>query len=499
MRSRIKTELSDYFKNEILFPGIVKEYKIGFNEMILLNKAYAIMLVKEKLIDEVNGKLILQGLKKVQNGLTLKDLDGRYEELYFNVEQALIKEVGVKAGGKLHAGRSRNDIYATLWRMEVRKSVWVISQRIIALQEALLKKSAENIETVLTGYTHMQPAQPVTLGFYYIAAFNVLQRDFERVKNAYARTNLSPYGAAALAGTGFPVNRRTLSDLLGFDGILSNALDCVGSKDYLLEVESALAIMMVNISRMAQDHYLWCTDEFGLLDIGGEIAVCSSIMPQKKNPVSLELARAKAAHIMGALVSSLSSLKNTPFSLCMDLFESHSQYWDAHEEVLHSLGLLTETIKHSNLKKSIAFEKAKNNFSTVTALADYLVFKFNISFSEAHDIVGGMVAEVLDEGLTIEAMNSSLIKKVSKEILGKGLDLSQDEINDVLEPHKNVQSKKSIGGPGKDSVEKMIGEANDCLEAEKLWLKEAIAHVESAYGKIQMEENRILAFNPQRQ
>lgn len=493
MRKRIKAELSDYFKNEILFTGIIKEYKIGFNEMILLNKAYAVMLIKEKLIDRDNGKLILQGLTKVQNGLKIEDLDGRYEELYFNVEQALMKEVGVQVGGKLHAGRSRNDIYATLWRMEVRKSAWAILQRIIALQEILLKKSADNMETVLTGYTHMQPAQPITLAFYYVAAFNVLQRDFERVKNGYARTNVSPYGAAALAGTGFPINRQTLSDLLGFDGILVNALDCVGSKDYLLEMESALAIMMVHISRIAQDHYVWCTDEFGLLDIDGGMAISSSIMPQKKNPVSLELARAKAAHIMGALVSSLCTLKNTPFSLCMDLFESHSQYWDAQEEVLHGLGLLTETIKHSNLKKSTAFEKAKTNFSTVTALADHLVLKFNISFSEAHDIVGDMVAKALDQGSHIEAMTSSLLKEVSGNILGNALDLSQDEINNVLDPYKNVQSKKSVGGPSKDSVAQMIDEAKACLKAEKSWLKTAMDQVENAYVKMQLAEDEILS------
>lgn len=495
MRDRIKTELLDYLKNEVIYPGMVQEYKVGFNEMILLNKAYAIMLVEEKILDEESGKLILQGLTKVQEELKPEDLDGKYEELYFNVEQALVKEIGIKTGGKLHAGRSRNDIYATLWRMEIRKSIWDILQSIIDLQVILLKKSSENLGTVLTGYTHMQPAQPITLAFYYMAVFNVLSRDFIRLENSYIRTNMSPYGAAALAGTGFPINRQALSELLGFDGILVNALDCVGSRDYLLEVEAALAIMMINVSRIAQDHYLWATNEFGLLDIGGELAVCSSIMPQKKNPVSLEYARAKASHIMGALVSGLCSLKNTPFSLCMDLFEAPGDYWNAHKEVLNSLGLIKETIRHSNLRKETAYQKTQQNFSTVTALADYLVRKFNISFVEAHDIVGSMVAEVIDKGLSINEMDRALVKKISKEIMGYELTVSQEDIKNVLEPCKNVRSKTSVGGPSKESVEKMIADAESNLATEMKWLSGQMDQVEKAYRKIQEEENKILGEN----
>lgn len=492
MRDRIKTELLDYFKKEVIYPGIVQEYEVGFNEMILLNQAYAIMLIEEKILDEKSGRLILRGLTKVHEKLKPEDLDGKYEELYFNVEQALVKEIGIKIAGKLHAGRSRNDIYATLWRMETRKSVWDILQSIIDLQEILLKKSSENLNTVLTGYTHMQPAQPITLAFYYMAAFNVLNRDFIRLKNGYIRANMSPYGAAALAGTGFPINRQTLSELLGFDGILVNALDCVGSRDYLLEIEAALAIMMINISRMAQDHYLWATDEFGLLDIGGELAICSSIMPQKKNPVSLEYAKAKASHIVGALVSGFCSLKNTPFSLCIDLFETHGDYWSARKEVLNSLGLMKETIQHSNIREEIAYQSTQKNFSTVTALADYLVKKFNISFVEAHDIVGSMVAEVIDKGLSINEIDSSLLKKISKEITGYELTVSQEEIKNVLEPCGNIQSKISIGGPGKESVEKMISEGKLYLTTEKEWLNEQIDRVEKAYQKIQDAENKIL-------
>ena len=491
-RIRIKAEVSNYFKDEIIYPGIVQEYENGFNEMILLNKAFAIMLMEEKIVDAGDAKVILEGLTYVEENFTYKDLDGKYEELYFNMEQYLIQRIGVKVGGKLHTGRSRNDIYATLWRMETRKSVWNIMQTIIELQEMFLEKAQENIDTVITGYTHMQPAQPVTLGFYYSAALSVLNRDFARLADAYARLNLSPYGAAALAGTGFGINREKLSGLLGFDGVLSNTLDCVGSRDYLLEVETALSIMMINLSRIIQDHYLWCTNEFGILDIGGEVAVCSSIMPQKKNPVSLELAKAKAGHIIGSLVSSLCVLKNTPFSLCMDLFEAHSQYWQGQKEAVHALKLLTETLKYSTFRKELAYDRAKSNFSTVTALADLLVVKFNISFAEAHDIVGSMVASVIDQDLPIECMDDRLLRKASKEIIGTELEVTQAEITNALEPHANVRSKTSVGSPGKEEVGKMLAEAALELENNKKWLTDRKAQVAAAYKALEKKEDMVV-------
>ncbi len=487
-RSRIKGEISEYFKNEILYPGIRAEYENGFEEMILLNKAFALMLTEEKIIDSKSAKEILNGLTFVEEDFGYDDLDGKFEELYFNIEQKLIQKIGVKIGGKLHTGRSRNDIYATLWRMEVRRSLWNLFQQIINLQETLLMKVKENADVVITGYTHMQPAQPITVGFYYSAVLSVLNRDFCRLKDAYGRVNLSPYGAAALAGTGFPINREALNDLLGFEGVLENTLDCVSSKDYLLEVESALSIMMINLSRVIQDHYIWATNEFGILDIDGALAVCSSIMPQKKNPVALELAKAKAAHIIGALMSSICALKNTPFSLCMDLFESHSQYWNGQKETGHVLTLLNETLKQSTIKRNLTYAQAKANFSTVTALADLLVQQFNVSFAEAHDIVGHMVGVTIEHGLSIEAMNSNLLKTASQKILGYEIHLADEEIVAVLEPMANVQSKISMGSPGASSLEKMIANSEIQLNKEKVWLRDKINQVEQAYQTILQKE-----------
>lgn len=487
-RIRIKAEMSEYFRKEIAEPGIFLEYEHGFEEMIMLNKAFALMLEEQKLISRDERRQIMAGLQKVREHFSAADVDGKYEELYFNMEQMLMKEIGVAVGGKLHTGRSRNDIYATLWRMEMRKSVWLILRSVIGLQKELLRLAKTYKDMVVTGYTHMQPAQPITLGYYYMAAFEVLNRDFARLQDAYARLNQSPYGAAALAGTGFPIERGRLKDLLGFDGIVVNNLDCVGAKDYVLEVESALSIMMVNISRIVQDHYIWCTSEFGILQVGGEVAVCSSIMPQKKNPVTLELAKAKGAHIIGALVSSLSVLKNTPFSLCMDLFEAHAQYWQGLKASLNSVDLLAETLRYASFDKELAYRRAKENFSTVTALADFLTERFQISFSQAHDIVGDMVGNVLNRREGIDQMTPALLESSSKAVLGRTLIASAQELQAVLEPLSNVRSKTSLGSPGEEALRAMLQDSAAALASEEKWLDERVRRVEVAYEKILLME-----------
>jgi argininosuccinate lyase len=484
MRERIKAELSEVLQKNILLPAMVAEFEVGFEDMVTLNKAYAIMLAEEKIIDQKTAGRLLQALKKVHRELTVSELSGKYEELYFNFEHALFEIVGREIGGRLHTGRSRNDIYATLARMEIRKSLWEVCKKNLELQELLLAQARDHLETVITGYTHTQPAQPITYGHYCTAAVQALGRDFDRMKSAYHTINACPYGAAALAGTAFPINRQRLSELLGFDRIMKNTLDCVGARDYVLEAEAAFAIMMITISRIAQDLYIWSTEEFGLLDVGGEIAISSSIMPQKKNPISLELAKAKAAHSLGSFVSSAAVLRNTPFSLCMDLFEVLTPYWEGRRHTLQSLMLIIETLKYSKIRKERAIERAKLNFSTVTALADVLVQKCGISFSEAHSIVGEMVGKVIDTGIGMMGIKSSLLQSTSSKILKRELVLSEDEIQKAIDPYENVISKNIVGGPNPNRVQEMINEAQSELRINSEWLEREIYHVEQVNKKL---------------
>lgn len=482
-RNRIKAEMSEYFRNEIAKPGIFLEYEHGFTELILLNRAYAKMLAEEKIITQEDTQKILDGLTWLEENFSAEDIDGKHEELYFNVEQKLIDKIGLEVGGRLHTGRSRNDIYAALWRMETRKALWQICQSVLDLQREMFALAEKYRRTIITGYTHTQPAQPITVGFYYAAAIEVLQRDFQRLQEAYRRTNQCALGAAALAGTSFPINRDKLEKFLGFEGTIENSLDCVGTKDYLLEVESALAIMGVNLSRIAQDHYIWCTNEFGLIQIGGEVAICSSIMPQKKNPVTFEMIKAKSAHMLGTFAAGCAIMRNTPFSLCMDLFETHAEFWAGFKATLDAVNLFAETLKFVTFNEERAYLAAKNNFSTVTALADFLVGKFKISFAEAHDIVGEMVGEVSDGGGKISDMTAELLKNCAAKILGRELDVTDAEIAGVLEPAANVRGKISGGSPGELSLRKMLDDAKKIFTEQSDWLAAKKNFVASAYEK----------------
>ncbi len=491
MRERIKVGLCEEYVNEITLPGLYAEFKNGYEELMLANKAYAVMLAKQGIVAKEDIKQILIGLNYAWETLTEESLDPQLEDLYFNVERTMMKKAG-EVGGRLHTGRSRNDLAATQTRMQVRKSVWALFDRLLEFQAVLLQQAKENIETVITGYTHFQPGQPITFGHYLTAISSAFTRDFDRLKAAYINTNQCPYGTAAFAGSSFPLDRQMLSDLLGFDKVLENSLDCIGSRDYILEVDAALSLMSVNISRFAEDLYIWATYEFGTLDFDGEIAICSSIMPQKKNPMSLEYAKGKASHAIGALMSGISTLKNAPYTNNGDELQTSAMYWDGLKAAYTSLGMLMQTIKHCSIRKERAYKNAAENYCTVTNLADFMVKEYGISFTQAHDIVGNAVGILDEKKLGIQDIDSEMMKKCCKDLLGYELEISNEQIKSVLEPFNNIQSKLTIGGPSTSSVEQMIQNLTAKVEEQKIWLQGVKDHVEKANQKLAAEEKAII-------
>lgn len=483
MRESIKTELSKEFA-AIMLDGCINDYNRSFDEMILLNKAYAVMLADKKIIDKQSAATIVEGLEYVHQTLKADDLQGNLEEIYFNVERAMFKKVGAKVGGRLHTGRSRNDVHATEGRMEIRKTVWEVAAQVLELQELLLEKAEENIDSVMTGYTHWQPGQPITLGHYYMAIFQALTRDFTRIRHAYDTVNQSPYGAAAAFGTGFDIDRQELADLLGFDGVLENTLDCIGAKDYINELLAAYSIMAVTLSRAAMDMYFWATFENGILEIGGEVAICSSIMPQKRNPCTLEYTRGKAGMTVGGLTASLMNLKSAPYTNVQDIFEVATPYFESLKELKMQLTAFSQSVKYSKLRRDRAVKQAGENLCTVTSLADYWVNKYGISFTEAHDIVGNIVAIILENGTLIDGITPELVKAESQKSLGWEIVMTAEELKQVLDPTLNVESKVGIGGPSHASVQAMIEHGGQAVQEERAWLNGVIDHVTKAYAEL---------------
>ncbi len=484
MRERIDVELSTRFQEKILLPEALRDYDANFKEMILLNKAYALMLRKIGILTREECKSIVEAQEHVYHTLKRDELSGNCEDLYFNIEQAMLKEIGIEIGGKLHTGRSRNDLYSCLTRMEVRKAAWEVADRLIELQEILVREAEKSTDTVITGYTHNQPGQPITLAHYYAAACYALTRDFTRIVHAYDNTNRSPYGTAAFAGATFPIDREYLCALCGFDDLIENSLDSIASKDFLIEMEMAFTMMMTNISRFATDLYFWATDECGIIDLGGEVAICSSIMPQKKNPVCFEYARAKGAHTMGGMVSALTVLKNVPFTNNTDIFETSAMFEDTVEETTQGMEIFIESIRCSKVRKEKAFNMAKNNYSTVTGLADHLVKNFGVSFEEAHAIVGSAVGTVTGSNKKISDITGKLLKDIADEVTGKVITMTDQEIADVLNPWNNIQSKQTSGSPNEAHVRTMLEELKQKIDGQRTWLEGKKEQVRKAYAML---------------
>lgn len=474
MRERLKGNLSDKVIHYLFEPSIQEERGRSFEVMMYVNRAHLSMLCSEGIINREDGKEIMSALEAISSrGADQLEIDSNLEDLYFNIERELINEVGVEVGGQLHTGRSRNDLYATVLRINVRNKILDICKQIVVLRDHLLKIAEEGTDVVLTGYTHMQPAEPITLGHYMSAILHALKRDFDRFIHAYETTNHSPLGSGAMASTTFPINRRETAQVLGFIDMLGNSLDGVASRDYMLEALSAMNIFMNNLSRLSYDLYVWSTSEFNIVEVSNAVAASSSIMPQKKNPITLEHIKAKSSHILGAIVSTTSCLKNTPYGHSRDVAgEAQKGIWDSMDEVEATTHLMTETIKGLTFNEEEMYINAMHNFSTVTELANTLVREVNISFREAHQLVGNLVNEMISSNIMVTEITPDLINKVSKKVLKKEVTISSESIKRAIEPQENVSEKVTLGGPAPREVNRQLELLKSRLEQDKQWIQQ---------------------------
>lgn len=463
-------------------PRMAEERDASFWYMTAVNRAHVVMLAQERIIRRDAAAAILGALDDIAaKGPSGLELDPEREDLYFNYEHAVSEQVGPDTGGQMHTARSRNDLGATLVRMRCRDVLSGLLNAAFELREALLRRAGEHTETVIPGYTHLQPAQPITMGHYLTAVESALSRDTERITGALRHTDLSPLGAAALAGTGFPINRKTTARLLGFSGVLANTLDCVASRDYLIEALAAAAIMGTTLSRFAQDLYVWYSAEFGAVDFPDRAAGTSSIMPQKKNPILLEHIKGRTAHAAGALTTALAAIRNTNFTNVIDANrEGLRPAWSALEELRVSLVLALVVVRTMIVRKSLLLERCRTNFSTVTELADTLVRLWGISFRQAHEVVGGVVRRVAASGGTAADITAALVMEVSAEVLGTRHELEPAAVASSLDPSQNVAARSHCGGPAPQQVALMIDGALERVGSERSLLSHFQARLAAA-------------------
>ena len=425
-----------------------------YAEDIAGSKAHAAMLAKQGIIGAQDARKIARGLDTILSEIK----QGKFkfsrslEDIHTHVEARLKQLIG-PAAGRLHTARSRNDQVATDFKLYVRNAIDAIDQSLAALQQALAKKAVKHAATVMPGFTHLQTAQPVTFGHHLLAYVEMLARDRGRFADARKRLNESPLGAAALAGTSFPIDRHHTAKALGFERPAANSLDAVSDRDFVLETLSAASISAVHLSRLAEEIVVWASPSFGLVKLSDRFTTGSSIMPQKRNPDAAELIRAKTGRIIGALVQLLVVMKGLPLAYSKDMQEDKESTFDALKTFSLVVAAMTGMMK--DLEPNIARMKAaaSEGYSTATDLADHLVQKLGIPFRETHEIAGRIVAAAAKAGVPLDKLTlknmQTVDARIPKSILG------------VLSVDRSVESRRSYGGTAPKNVQR---------EAEK-WLK----------------------------
>jgi argininosuccinate lyase len=378
------------------------------------------------------------------------------EDVHMNIEARLTELVG-DAGKRLHTGRSRNDQVATDIRLYLREQINTIISQLVNLQTGLLQLAEREADTIMPGFTHLQVAQPVTFGHHMMAWFEMLQRDATRMHDCLERMNVSPLGAAALAGTSYPIDRYMTAAELGFAAPAANSLDAVSDRDFAIEFCAASAILMTHMSRMAEEMVMWSSAQFDFIELPDRYCTGSSIMPQKKNPDVPELVRGKTGRVNGNLVSLLTLMKSQPLAYNKDNQEDKEPLFDTIDTVTGSLRAFADMVPALVCKRDNMYNAAKQGFSTATDLADYLVRK-GLAFRDAHEVVGKAVAYGVANSKDLSEMDIDELKGFSAMI--------EDDVFKVLSLEGSVAARNHVGGTAPEQVRKAIADARQRLKGE---------------------------------
>ena len=415
--------------------------------------AHASMLARQGIITDTERDAIIQGLEQIRENIKQGDFQWsvELEDVHMNVESALTAAIG-DAGKKLHTGRSRNDQVATDIRLWLRDEITTIREATQRLQTALLDAAEREAATILPGFTHLQTAQPVTFGHHLMAWFEMLERDRERLADCNRRVNIMPLGAAALAGTTYPIDRHYTAQLLGFERPTENSLDSVSDRDFAIEFSAAASIQMMHLSRFSEELIIWSSAQFGFVELSDSFCTGSSIMPQKKNPDVPELIRGKTGRIFGHLIGLLTLMKSQPLAYNKDNQEDKEPLFDTVDNLKGCLKVFADMIPAISCRKQAMREATMKGFATATDLADYLVRK-GMPFRDAHEVVGKAVAFGVKQARDLSEMTLQELQQFAKSI--------QEDVFEVLTLEGSVAARDHIGGTAPTQVRAAIARARE--------------------------------------
>ena len=450
-----------------------------FEADLAVDRAHVVMLAEQDIVDDEDAGAILAALDDIEDAGHGALPDG--EDVHEAIETAVIERVGPE-GGRMHTARSRNDEVATCIRYRVREDVLDLLETVVEAREQLLEVAADNTETVMPGYTHLQPAQPTTVAHWVCSYEEALARDTARLLDAYERVNQSPLGGAAFAGTPFDVDRERTAELLGFDGLVENATDAAAARDFLVETTAAAATLATTLSGLAEDVIVFASK--GHVELADAYSSTSSIMPQKKNPDTLELVRGRTGDATAGLEGLLTTLKGLPRAYNRDLQRAGGHAYEALDSVTESVEVAVGAVATADWPEAVLADAAGDGFATATGVADLLA-QAGVPFRTAHELVAGAAEKSDDPGFDD-------LDAASEDVLGESLTayVSREAIEDALDPEESVAMRDSRGGPAPDAVAAHLDRAGDTLAADRSAVADRRELIERAHETLQTEVER---------
>jgi argininosuccinate lyase len=447
--------------------------------LLAVHRAHLVMLADRGIVSREDARTLRDGLEAVDlERARAAAFDGACEDLFFYIDRLLVERCGDEVAGRLHTARSRNDIDMTMYRMRQRQGVLVVLCASLVLRETLIALAARHRETILALHTHTQPAQPSTVAHYLLAVVEQLERDAVRLRAAFDVTNRNPLGACAITGTGFPIDRELTSRLLGFSGPTGNTYGSIATADYLLQNVTATAVLLSGLGRVVQDLLLWCTAEFAYMRLGDGFVQVSSIMPQKRNPVALEHARAISSRALGEAMGILVAVHNTPFG---DIVDTEDDLQPLVERMFHdatrAVDLVSAAMASAEFDAVSLERRAGEGWITITELADTLVRDHGMPFGAAHGVARRVVeARTRDASASL----SEAVAEATAGLPGGPIRCGEEALQALLSPRHFVEVRRTHGGPAPDETARALGAARSALEADRAWTDRTQASLESA-------------------
>ena len=487
-RGRLKEPPAPEVNEIMVAPTLTtEEIERSYQVYLDINKAHVLMLAKQGIITHTVAAKILEATQDMaaMGDKPTFEITPALEEMYFNLENYLIQQVGMEVGGQQHTARSRNDLHATVDRMVTRNALLQLCKLVNQFRRTLLDLARKNEDSVMSGYTHLQPSEPITFAHYLSAVSGALTRDFARLARTWDAINLNPLGGGSMGSTTWNIDRYYTEKLLGFDGLVENSMDCVCSRDYLLELMSAISILTNTIVRMTSDLRIWATPDYGYIEVADAVAVCSSIMPQKKNPWTFESCASFSARVKGYENAAWMTYKGVPYAFTMESMDLIANFWPCLKDISGILRLMDVSVKGLKFNKERARATAASNFCTVTELANTLVRNEHISFREAHEIVAHVVGHLTATGKKATDIDADLLKQISQDLFQKNLSITDEQVQLALDPVKNAFSKTVPGGTAPEEVERQLSvwehqlnEDNDQIQSREIFLQTAKEQLE---------------------